>query len=257
MPYKFVDLGPDRYLVWDLLRESDPYYLNHHLLDTDFSGVQAARDKARALGKDPPSFTAYALSAYAKTLREFPELNSYLRIWPTTKLAVYSGVDIALTMERRWNDKKIVLLALLKSAEHLNAEQINDFLNQRRDSPLESLEEFEGYKRLLKVPAFCRWHLFQVFIKPFPSLMRQLVGTTAFTSIGKFGTNITTPISPRTVTLSTGKIEPRPRSVNGRVESRLSGWMTVTYDHRVADGADIGRFANTVKQRIQEGAHEL
>ena len=251
MPYKLHKLGIDRYLVWDLLRETDPYYLNHHLFDVDLSAVVADREIRKQKGSPSPSFVAYSLWAYGHSLAEFPELNSYLRLYPTTRLAVYDDVDIALTIERKWNDRRIVLLALLKESQAKSLDEIHEFLCNRRDAPVESLEEFANYKRLLKVPAFCRWHLFQIFCKPFPGIMQQLVGTTAFTSIGKFGTSLTTPISPRSSTLSVGKVETRPRVCGNAIKAAPSVWITLTYDHRITDGADVARLGSMIRGRLE------
>lgn len=251
MSYRFEKLGPDRYLVWDLLRETDPYYLNHHLFDTDLTAVEADRARRRESGAPVPSYVAYALAAYGRSLAEFPRFNSYLRVFPWTRLAVYDGVDVSLTIERDWDGRRIVLLGLLRDAQSQSVEAIHEFLRSRRDKPLESLDEFQKYKMLLKLPAFCRWHLFQIFCKPFPRLMRQIVGTTAFTSIGKFGTTATTPLSPRTVTLSLGKVEDRPRARDGQAIVARSVWLTLTYDHRIADGAELAAMGDRLRERLE------
>ncbi|MBF0410123.1 MAG: 2-oxo acid dehydrogenase subunit E2 [Candidatus Riflebacteria bacterium] len=251
MSFEYKELGPDRYLVWDLLRESDPYYLNQHIFDIDFTELEQNRELHRKDGKPAPSYVAYCLYAYSRVLNEFPLLNSYLRLYPLTKLALYKGVDISLTIEREWLGKRIVLLALLKDAQNMKIEEIDAFLKSRKNDSLESLDEFSRYKSLLKIPAFLRWRLFQIFVKPFPGFLRQLVGTTAFTSIGKFGTDFTTPISPRTITLSLGRVCERPRSVDGVVVSRLSAWLTLTYDHRVIDGADTARAGERIRNMLE------
>ena len=251
MSYEYQPLGADRYLVWDLLRETDPYYLNHHLLDTDFTAVEADRAQRRSEGRPVPTYVAYVLAAYGRTLAEFPNLNSYLRLYPITRLALYQGVDISLTIERDWNGRRIVLLGLLREAQAASVEAVHAFLQERREKPLEELDEFARYRLLLKVPVFLRWHLFQLLVKPFPGLLRQMVGTTAFTSIGRFGSTATTPLSPRACTLSLGKVEDRPRAKQGAVVAALSAWLTVTYDHRVADGAEVARFGNLLRERIE------
>ncbi|MBF0544612.1 MAG: 2-oxo acid dehydrogenase subunit E2 [Candidatus Riflebacteria bacterium] len=251
MPYKFEKLGSDRYLVWDLLRETDPYYLNHHLFDVDFSRIENIRIKRKNEGKSVPSYVSLAMTAYAKALYQFPRLNSYLRLYPFTRLAIYQDVDISFTVERDWLGKRIVLLAVLPTAQNLSFDEVHEFLKKRHSAPLEELDEFARYKRLLKIPVFLRWRLFQLFIKPFPELLRQLVGTTAFTSIGRFGTTLTTPLSPRTCTMSLGKVEMRPRYVKGSIEGRLSAWLTLTYDHRVSDGAEIARMGDWLKNLIE------
>ena len=252
MSFEYQPLGADRYLVWDLLRETDPYYLNHHLLDTDFTAVEADRQRRRAEGQAAPTYVAYVLAAYGRTLGEFPTLNSYLRLYPFTRLAVYKGVDVSLTIERDWNGRRIVLLGLLREAQALGVDEVHAFLQERREKPLEELDEFSRYKLLLKVPVFLRWHLFQLLVKPFPGLLRRMVGTTAFTSIGRFGSTATTPLSPRSCTLSLGKVEERPRAKDGAVVAALSAWLTVTYDHRVADGAEVARFGTRLRDRLEK-----
>ncbi len=251
MGFELRSLGPERYLVWDLLHETDPYYLNQHLFDVDFSAIETDRERRKRAGLIVPSYVAYVLEGYGHMLAKFPELNSYLRVYPFTKLAVYSGVDISLTVEREWEGRRIVLLAILRDAQNKSAEEIHEFLRARRERPLEELDEFTRYKKLLKVPAFCRWRLFQLCVKPFPGLMRELVGTTAFTSIGKFGSTLTTPLSPRTVTLSLGRVEPRPRVIGNDVRPALSAWVTVTYDHRVSDGAEVARFGDELRRYLE------
>ena len=251
MTYELKKLGPERYLVWDLLRETDPYYLNHHLIDVDFSAVEACRQQWRDAGRPPPTYLAFALSAYAKGLQAFPEINSYLRLWPFLRLAVYNGVDTALTIERKWQGRSIILLAILRDAQNLSLGEISAFLHRRKTAPLEELEEFASYRWLLRLPAFCRWHLFQLFCKPFPGIMRRLVGTTAFTSIGKFGSNFTVSLSPRSSTLSFGKVEVRPRSKSGGVVSCLSAWLSLSYDHRIADGAYVAQMGKFIKDSLE------
>jgi hypothetical protein len=252
MSHHLRPLPPERFLVWDLLRESDPYYLNHHLIEVSFETVEADRSKRRAAGDPVPTYVAYALAAYGRGLASFPEFNSYLRMYPLTKLAVYDGVDVGLTIERDWQGRRVVLLGLLRDAQRQSPETIQAFLRTRKESPLETLEEFASWKRLLKLPAWCRWHLFQVFCKPFPELMRKLVGTTAFTSIGRHGTDLTTPISPRSCTLSLGRVAQRPwLHPDGTVAPSLTAWLTLTYDHRINDGAATAQLAADIKRRLE------
>ena len=46
--------------------------------------------------------------------------------------------------------------------------------------------------------------------------------------------------------------------VNGddTIAIRSMMYLALTYDHRLVDGADAGRFLTTVKNRLEEGAFE-
>ena len=72
----------------------------------------------------------------------------------------------------------------------------------------------------------------------------DLAGATiAVSNTGSYGSEAGTPLlSPGTsVTVALGVIEPRALVVNGRVEARPAATISMTFDHRVLDGAVAGR----------------
>jgi 2-oxoglutarate dehydrogenase E2 component (dihydrolipoamide succinyltransferase) len=88
-------------------------------------------------------------------------------------------------------------------------------------------------------------------------------GTFTITNIGSQGALFDTPIlvPPQAAMLGTGAIVKRPRVVvdalgNESVGIRSVCYLPLTYDHRLIDGADAGRFLTTIKHRLEEGAFE-
>ena len=88
-------------------------------------------------------------------------------------------------------------------------------------------------------------------------------GTFTITNIGSQGALFDTPIlvPPQSAMLGTGAIVKRPRVVidenrNESIGIRSISYLPLTYDHRIIDGADAGRFLTTVKRRLEEGAFE-
>jgi pyruvate dehydrogenase E2 component (dihydrolipoamide acetyltransferase) len=82
----------------------------------------------------------------------------------------------------------------------------------------------------------------------------DLVGATiAVSNIGSYGSEAGTPIlSPGTaVTLALGVIEPRPLVVDGAVEIRPACTLSLTFDHRVLDGAAVGRAVSRLVETLQ------
>ena len=67
--------------------------------------------------------------------------------------------------------------------------------------------------------------------------------TIAVSNTGSYGSEAGTPIlSPGTaVTLAFGVIEPRALVVDGEVVARPAATISLTFDHRVLDGAAAGR----------------
>ena len=88
-------------------------------------------------------------------------------------------------------------------------------------------------------------------------------GTFTITNIGSQGALFDTPIlvPPQAAMLGTGAIVKRPRVIideagNESIGVRSICYLPMTYDHRLIDGADAGRFLTTVRRRLEEGAFE-
>ena len=88
-------------------------------------------------------------------------------------------------------------------------------------------------------------------------------GTFTVTNIGSNGALFDTPIivQPQSGMLGTGAVVKRPMVVadtegNDTIAVRSMSYLPLTYDHRLIDGADAGRFVTTIKQRLEEGNFE-
>ncbi|MGW8591703.1 2-oxoglutarate dehydrogenase, E2 component, dihydrolipoamide succinyltransferase [Dietzia sp. NPDC055877] len=87
-------------------------------------------------------------------------------------------------------------------------------------------------------------------------------GTFTITNIGSEGALFDTPIlvPPQAAMLGTGAIVRRPvvdADDDGEsIAIRSMGYTPLTYDHRLIDGADAGRFLTTVKDRLEKAEFE-
>jgi len=88
-------------------------------------------------------------------------------------------------------------------------------------------------------------------------------GTFSLTNLGSNGALFDTPIiqQPQVGILGVGVVKKRPVVItdeNGddNIAIRSMAYLALTYDHRLVDGADAGRFLTTIKNRLEEGAFE-
>ncbi|GAA5074498.1 2-oxoglutarate dehydrogenase, E2 component, dihydrolipoamide succinyltransferase [Nocardia iowensis] len=88
-------------------------------------------------------------------------------------------------------------------------------------------------------------------------------GTFTITNIGSQGALFDTPIllPPQAGMLGTGAIVKRPVVVTDETGGESIGvrsmcYLPLTYDHRLIDGADAGRFLTTIRHRLEEAAFE-
>ena len=78
-------------------------------------------------------------------------------------------------------------------------------------------------------------------------------GTFTITNLGMFGIDAFTPIInlPETAILGVGRIKARPVVVDGQIVATETAWLSLTFDHRLVDGAPAARFLQRVAQFIE------
>ena len=87
-------------------------------------------------------------------------------------------------------------------------------------------------------------------------------GTFTVTNTGSRGALFDTPIinMPQVAILGTGSVVKRPVVISegGQdvIAIRSMVYLSLSYDHRIVDGADAARFLSTVKSRLEEGAFD-
>jgi 2-oxoglutarate dehydrogenase E2 component (dihydrolipoamide succinyltransferase) len=92
----------------------------------------------------------------------------------------------------------------------------------------------------------------------------ELVGATfTITNLGSQGALFDTPIipQPQVGILGVGLVVKRPVVITDEdgddtIAVRSMMYLALTYDHRLVDGADAGRFLTTIKRRLEDGNFE-
>jgi pyruvate dehydrogenase E2 component (dihydrolipoamide acetyltransferase) len=81
-------------------------------------------------------------------------------------------------------------------------------------------------------------------------------GTFTITNLGMFGVDAFTPIlvPGETGILGVGRIAEKPAVHRGEIARRSMIWLSLTFDHRVVDGAPAAEFLQTVIEHFNYGA---
>ena len=77
-------------------------------------------------------------------------------------------------------------------------------------------------------------------------------GSMTITSLGSIGGSFFTPIInyPEVAILGIGKAQIKQIFINGKFESRTMLPLSLSYDHRIIDGAEAARFNNDIKENL-------
>jgi pyruvate/2-oxoglutarate dehydrogenase complex dihydrolipoamide acyltransferase (E2) component len=83
-------------------------------------------------------------------------------------------------------------------------------------------------------------------------------GTFTITNHGGFGSLFSTPIihQPQIAILGVGAVQKRAVVVNDAIAIRPMSYLSLSFDHRVIDGATADRFMNKVKSYLETSTWE-
>jgi 2-oxoglutarate dehydrogenase E2 component (dihydrolipoamide succinyltransferase) len=198
-------------------------------IEVDMSKVVQIREKLKkeyqaAYGVNP-TYLAFIARAVTETLRDYPWVNGELR---GDKIVTRNYVNLGFAVELA--DGKGLIVPVVKNAETLNllgmAKAIADVARRARDKQLMP-DDVVG-------------------------------GTFTITNPGGYGTFHGTPVisQPQAGILGTYAIVKRPWVItdeNGADAIAIRSMMnlTLTYDHRLVDGALAGRFLRDLRERLQ------
>ena len=195
--------------------------------EVDFTRVGQLRAKAKQSYTERGvnlTFLAFIAKACAENLRKHPIINAAV----SGDSTIYRGdVNIGIAVALDWG----LIVPVVKHADELSligiARAINDLGERART------------KKLL------------------PDDIQR--GTFTITNPGGFGPYAGIPIinQPQVAILGVGAIEKRPKVVTAAdgtesIAIRTMGMLTMSYDHRVVDGADADKFLADVKKLLQE-----
>ncbi|MCG3173521.1 MAG: Dihydrolipoyllysine-residue acetyltransferase component of pyruvate dehydrogenase complex [Myxococcota bacterium] len=84
-------------------------------------------------------------------------------------------------------------------------------------------------------------------------------GTFTITNPGVFGSTTGTPIinQPQVAILGTGAVIKRPWVVEDMISIRPIMWLSLSYDHRIIDGATAGMFLNRMKELLENWTEQV
>jgi pyruvate/2-oxoglutarate dehydrogenase complex dihydrolipoamide acyltransferase (E2) component len=157
------------------------------------------------------------LKAVAESLKEFPELNARLE---DDEIVFLDRYDIGVAVQ---TDQGLVV-PVVRDCDSRDADELAQEVERLADGARAGT------------------------LKP-----EELRGSTfTVTSAGKLGGLLTTPIvnHPEVAILSIGRIAERPVVRDGEIQARATGYISVTFDHRVIDGARAAEFGLAVIRRL-------
>jgi 2-oxoglutarate dehydrogenase E2 component (dihydrolipoamide succinyltransferase) len=204
------------------------------VVEVDVTRVALLRQRAKAAFQAREgaklTFLPFFVKATVDALKLFPQLNASVDV-KAKQVTYHDAEHIGIAVDT----EKGLIVPVLHNAGDLNlaglARGIADLAQRTRTNKIKP-DELSG-------------------------------GTFTISNIGSFGSLIDTPIinQPQVGILGTGAVVKRPVVITDEfgqdtIAIRSIASLVLTYDHRLVDGADAGRFLTAVKRRIETGTFE-
>jgi len=196
--------------------------------EIDMTKVAAIRAKAKAEFESryetKLTFMPFFVKAAVAGLRAYPTLNASL---DGTSVVLHKEINIGMAVALDWG----LIVPVIKNADEKNLlgiqRTLNDLAERARTKKLKPEEVQEG--------------------------------TFSITNPGVFGGLFGLPVisQPNVGILGLGAIEKRPVVVDDAIAIRSMCYVTLSYDHRVVDGAIAHQFLHKVKETLENWSEPL
>jgi 2-oxoglutarate dehydrogenase E2 component (dihydrolipoamide succinyltransferase) len=195
--------------------------------EIDLTRIARLRHKHRAAFEQQTgqklTFLPFIISSVVETLKKFPVLNAAVA---GNSIIFRKQYNIGIAVALDWG----LIVPVIKGADNLSlaglTRSLNDLADRARTKRLKP-EEVQG-------------------------------ATFTITNPGVFGSLMGTPIIPLGTSgiLGLGAIEKRPKVIAGAdgedtIAIRTCAYFSLSFDHRIVDGADADKFLATLKQTLE------
>jgi 2-oxoglutarate dehydrogenase E2 component (dihydrolipoamide succinyltransferase) len=183
-----------------------------------------AKDEFEKRYETKLTFMPFFIKAAVAGLRAFPTMNASL---DGTNVILHKEINIGIAVALDWG----LIVPVIKNADEKNLlgiqRNLNDLAERARTKKLKPDEVQEG--------------------------------TFSITNPGVFGGLFGLPVisQPNVGILGLGAIEKRPVVINDSIAIRSMCYITLSYDHRVVDGAIAHQFLHKVKETLENWSEPL
>ncbi|MDC0855432.1 2-oxo acid dehydrogenase subunit E2 [Candidatus Pelagibacter sp.] len=200
-----------------------PHVTNHDEADiTELEDFRTSLKDIYTGEKKKVTPLAFIVKALVATLKKFPTFNSSIDDFENGKITLKKYFHIGIAVDTVHG----LMVPKVRNADNKNIDYIGN-----------ELKEISEKCRNLKIDK-----------KEF------FGGSMTITSLGGIGGSFFTPIInyPEVAILGIGRAEKKQILINGKFQTRTMLPLSLSYDHRIIDGAEAARFNNDIKENLGE-----
>jgi pyruvate/2-oxoglutarate dehydrogenase complex dihydrolipoamide acyltransferase (E2) component len=193
---------------------------------------------------------AYAICVAGRVLASHPDANAAVRGRLSPRLARYPAVHAKLTLDKTIGGQRVVLSHVLRDADRADLDDVQREVRRLRDGDASTMEEFAGLRLLHRLPVLAGRVAFTRVVRPLRGRADRF-GTFAVTSLGHRPVDGFYSVGGTTITLGLGQVVERPAVIDHELRIAPTMRLSLTFDHRVIDGAEAADILSEVKDGLE------
>ncbi|RVX38776.1 2-oxoacid dehydrogenase/acyltransferase catalytic subunit [Nonomuraea polychroma] len=230
----------------DETRAIQPVFLG---TGVDVTEVRAHQAAARAHGRRY-SMVSYVLHTAARVLALHPEANAAVRGRRRPRVAWYQSVNGKLTLDKSVNGQRVVVSTVLRDLHKADLDEIQRQVDHFRDGDPATMPEFAPMRLLQRLPWSLARLAYRLGVRPL-ARRSETMGTFAVTSLGHRPVEDFYSVGGATVTLGLGAAQDSAVVRDGEVAVAPIMRLSLTFDHRVIDGAEAADVLAEIKEGLE------
>lgn len=223
----------------------------HSLTEIDVTEPRKLIREIHENGGPRISFTAYLVRCLALTLKNHPEMNSFIR---RNRLVLLDDVTVSVLVERKLEDEQVPEPVGIQAAQDKDLMTIHKEIRSAQTTEGNKLGDLSGSAWIRLIPGF----LLKAFVKIADRniVMAKRYGKVAVTAVGMFSKTDTwfIPHGTATVLLTVGSISKKQVWHEDSFKTREMLHITASFDHEIVDGAPAARFLKQFSQLVESGS---
>ncbi|GAA3947059.1 2-oxo acid dehydrogenase subunit E2 [Actinomadura viridis] len=213
-------------------------------IDTEVDMTGVVRDRAAG----GASFVSYVILAAGRVMARRPDANVVVRGRIAPRVTPRAGVDVKLAVDTALRGRRIVATTVIRDAHLADLAGIQKEVARLRDLDVATAPEYAGVRLLHRLPVPLGRLLFGAAAR------RGRLGTVAVSSLGHRPVNAFFACGGPPVTLGVGRVRDIPAVRDGRVAVVPGMRLSLTFDHRVIDGAEAADILADLKRELEADA---
>lgn len=233
--------------TYTFLRESRRTSHVYLFADVDATRMQAARQAAGGT----LSYAGFVVKAAADAIAAgYPQARSVLRDGIRPRIAVLDDVHVKVLFDKEVDGERCVLSGVVPAAQAMSVHEVQDVIDGYKKAPADGTGPFATALRVARLPLPLLRPLWRLALRD-PRRRAALQGTVAVTSVGHAAVRAILPQVNGPVGFGIGRIETVPAIRGGQVAAVAQFTLSLSFDHRVLDGAAAAELLAAVKHRLE------